>query len=61
MRLTLTTAAFSEWLSSNPFAGEVKPDRLLATMAGVTAAFSLDERPKQLEAMIRRAWSISGP
>jgi Mg-chelatase subunit ChlD len=60
MRLAVTAAGFSEWLASSPFAGGVKPDQLLGTMFGVTEAFGPDERPKQLEAMIRQAKAVSG-
>jgi len=60
MRLAVTAAAFAEWLATSPFAGEVNPNRLLGTLSGVADAFGPDERPKQLEAMIRQAQSISG-
>ncbi len=60
MRLAVSAVAFAEWLASSPFAGEVTPDKLLGTMSGVTDAFGPDARPRQLEAMIRAANSISG-
>ncbi len=60
MRLAVTSAAFAEWLASSPFAGEVTPDKLLGAMSGVTDAFGPDARPRQLEAMIRAAKSVSG-
>ena len=60
MRLAVTAAAFSEWLASSPFAGEVNTDRLLTTLRGVPEAFDPDSRPKRLEWMIRQAKSISG-
>jgi Ca-activated chloride channel family protein len=60
LRLAATASAFSEWLASSPFTGEVTTDRLLATLKGVPEAFDLDPRPKRLEWMIRQAKSISG-
>jgi hypothetical protein len=60
MRLAATAAAFSEWLASSPFAGEVTPDQLLACLRGVPEAYGADARPKNLEWMIRQAKSISG-
>jgi secreted protein with Ig-like and vWFA domain len=60
LRLAATASAFSEWLVSSPFAGEVTPDRLLNNLQGVPAAFEPDPRPQKLEWMIRQAKSISG-
>jgi Mg-chelatase subunit ChlD len=60
MRLAGTAAAFSEWLTSSPFASEVTTDRLLNLMAGVPENFPNDPRPKQLVSMIRQAKSLSG-
>ena len=60
LRLGAVAAAFSEWLMSSPFAGEVTPDRLLNDLQGVPAAFEPDPRPQKLEWMIRQAKSISG-
>jgi len=60
MRLAATSASFSEWLSSSPFAAEVTPDQLLNYLNGVPAVYSPDERPKKLEWMIRQAKSLSG-
>jgi hypothetical protein len=60
MRLAATSAAFSEWLASSPFAGEVTPDKLLAYLRGVPEVYGADARPKNLEWMIRQAKSISG-
>jgi hypothetical protein len=59
-KLANTAAAFSEWLASSPFAGEVTPARLLEQISGVPAAFQPDPRPARLEAMIRQAQSLSG-
>jgi Mg-chelatase subunit ChlD len=60
LRLATTASAFSEWLASSPFAGEVTPDALLPYMQGVPAAFDPDPRPSQLEWMIRQAKSVFG-
>lgn len=60
MRLAVSAVAFAEWLASSPFAGEVTPGKLLGTMSGVADAFGPDARPRQLEAMIHAANSISG-
>jgi hypothetical protein len=60
MRLAVSASAFSEWLASSPFSGEVTTDRLLSLMSGVPEIFGADGRPKRLEWMIRQAKSISG-
>ena len=60
MRLAATASAFSEWLVSSPYAGEVTPDRLLAYLGGVPDVYGADARPKKLEWMIRQAKSIAG-
>jgi len=60
LRLAGTASAFSEWLVSSPFAGEVTPERLIVQIAGVPEAYPADPRPKQLEWMIRQAKSLSG-
>ena len=60
MRLATTTAAFSEWLVSSPYAAEVAPDRLLAYLSGVPESCPADPRPKKLEWMIRQARSVAG-
>jgi len=60
MRLAATASAFSEWLGASPFAAEVQPDRLLASLSGVPEIYGADARPKQLETMIRQARAISG-
>jgi Mg-chelatase subunit ChlD len=60
IRLAATASAFSEWLVTSPFAAEVKPDRLLAYLAGVPEQYAADPRPKQLEWMIRQAKSVAG-
>lgn len=59
-RLANTAAAFSEWLASSPFAGEVNPARLLEQLSGVPSAFQPDPRPARLEAMIRQAQALGG-
>jgi hypothetical protein len=60
MRLAATGSAFSEWLVSSPYAGEVTPDRLLGYLSGVPEIYGADARPKKLEWMIRQAKSIAG-
>jgi len=60
LRLAATASAFSEWLVSSPFAGEVTPDRLLGTLSGVPETCAADPRPKMLEWMIRQAKSLAG-
>jgi secreted protein with Ig-like and vWFA domain len=60
LRLAATAAAFSEWLVSSPYAGEVAPDRLLGYLRGVPEVFGADARPKKLEWMIRQAKAIAG-
>ena len=60
MRLAATASAFSEWLASNPYSGEVTPDRLLGYMRGVPDFYGADTRPGVLETMIREAKSITG-
>jgi Mg-chelatase subunit ChlD/anti-sigma factor RsiW len=60
MRLAATGSAFSEWLASNPYAGEVTPDRLLSYLSGVPEVYGADARPKKLEWMLRQAKSITG-
>jgi anti-sigma factor RsiW/uncharacterized protein YegL len=60
MRLAATASAFSEWLVSSPYAGEVTPDRLLGYFSGVPEVYGADARPKKLEWMIRQAKSIAG-
>jgi hypothetical protein len=60
MRLAATASALSEWLVSNPYAGEVTPDRLLGYLNGVPEVYGADARPKKLEWMIRQAKSIAG-
>jgi Mg-chelatase subunit ChlD len=60
MRLAATAAAFSEWLASSPYAGEVTPDQLLADLRGVPEVYGADALPKKLEWMIRQAKSIAG-
>ncbi|MBK7999927.1 MAG: von Willebrand factor type A domain-containing protein [Verrucomicrobia bacterium] len=60
LRLAASAAAFSEWLVSSPFAGEVTPDKLLGYLGGVPETWPADPRPKKLEWMIRQAKSVSG-
>jgi Mg-chelatase subunit ChlD len=60
MRLATTASAFSEWLVSSPYAGEVTPDRLLAYLGGVPDVYGADARPRKLEWMIRQAKSLAG-
>ena len=60
LRLATSASAFSEWLASSPFAGDVSTDRLLKIVSGVPEIYGADPRPKKLEWMIRQAKSISG-
>ena len=60
MRLAAAASAFSEWLVSSPYAGDVTPDRLLGYLSGVPEVYGADARPKRLEWMIRQAKSIAG-
>jgi autotransporter-associated beta strand protein len=59
MRLAATAGAFSEWLAASPFAQEVSPDELLKDLSGVPQIYGADQRPKQLEWMIRQAKSLA--
>jgi len=60
LRLASVAGAFSEWLATSPWAGEVTPDRLLQLVRDVPQLYSNDPRPQRLEWMIRQAKSISG-
>jgi Mg-chelatase subunit ChlD/anti-sigma factor RsiW len=60
LRLAASASAFSEWLVSSPYAGEVTPDRLLGYLRGVPEVFGADARPKKIEWMIRQAKAIAG-
>ena len=60
MRLAATAGAFSEWLAASQFAQEVTPDELLKDLSGVPQVFGADQRPAQLEWMIRQAQSVAG-
>jgi len=60
MRLAATASAFSEWLAASPYAQEVTPDELLRNLSGVPEVYGADDRPKQLETMIREAKSLEG-
>ena len=60
MRLAVVAAEFSEWLAGSPFAQEVTPDELLKDLSGVPQVYGADQRPAQLEWMIRQAKSVAG-
>ena len=60
MRLAATAGAFAEWLAASPYAQEVTPDALLKLLRGVPEIYGADDRPKQLETMIREARSLEG-
>jgi Mg-chelatase subunit ChlD len=60
MRLAVAASAFSEWLSSSPYAIEVTPDRLLFCLNSVPASYGADPRPQKLEWMVRQAKALSG-
>ncbi len=59
MKLATVAAEFSEWLAASPFAQEVTPDELLKDLSGVPQVYGADQRPQQLEWMIRQAKSIA--
>ncbi len=60
MKLAGSASAFSEWLATSPYAGEVTPDQLLGYLRGVPEVYGADARPKALEWMIRQAKSLAG-
>ncbi len=60
LRLAASASAFSEWLVSSPWAGEVTPDRLLGLLNGVPQTYAADPRPKQFEQMLRQAKALGG-
>ena len=60
MRLAASAGEISEWLADSPFAQDVTPDELLNYLSGVPQFYGTDERPKQLEWLIREAKSVSG-
>jgi Mg-chelatase subunit ChlD len=60
IRLAATTAVFSEWLASSPYATDVTPDRLLSFLSGVASVYGADPRPQKIEWMIRQAKALSG-
>ena len=60
LRLAGAAAAFAEWLAGSPFAAEVTPDALLATLSGVPQVYGPDARPGKLEWMLRQAKSVAG-
>jgi hypothetical protein len=59
MRLAGVAGAFGEWLSQNPYAGEVQLSTLATYLSGVPETFSPDPRPKQLVTMIRQAMAMA--
>jgi len=60
LRLAAVAGAFSEWLASSPFAGEVTTERLLGYLRGVPDVYGPDARPRKLEWMLRQAQSLGG-
>jgi Mg-chelatase subunit ChlD len=60
IRLASIASAFSEWLASSPYGGEVTPSKLLNYLPGAIETFNADPRPKKLEWMIREASRLSG-
>lgn len=60
MRLAVTASAFGEWLSTSPFAAEVRLPVLQAMLAGVPQTFAPDPRPQRLSTMIQQARTIAG-
>jgi len=59
MRLAVCAADISEWMADSPFAQDVTPDELLNYLSGVPQTYGTDERPKQLEWMIRQAGALN--
>jgi len=55
MKLAAVSSAFSEWLSSNPYAGQVAPDQLSKLINGVPEVFGQDARPRTLQNMLQQA------
>jgi Mg-chelatase subunit ChlD len=60
MRLAVVASAFGEWLSRNPYAGEISPSALQTYLQGVPETFAPDPRPERLAWMIRQAQAIGG-
>ena len=60
MRLAVTAAAFGEWLSRSPYAGEITPSALQPYLNSVCETYSPDTRPQRLANMIRQAQAIGG-
>jgi Mg-chelatase subunit ChlD len=59
LRLAGTAGAFAEWLAQSPHALQVSPADLLKIIGGVPQIYPVDERPKQLEWMIREAQRLA--
>ena len=59
LRLAGMAGAFAEWLAQSPHAQQVSPAELLKIISGVPQIYSADERPKQLEWMIREAQRLA--
>ena len=60
IRLAATAAAFGEWLSRSPYAGEVTPAALQPFLNTVCEIYAPDVRPQRLLSMIRQAQALVG-
>jgi Mg-chelatase subunit ChlD len=60
MRLAVVATGFAEWLTANPYAGNVTLPDLERFLAGVPENFVNDERPRELRRMIGLARTIAG-
>lgn len=60
LRLAAVAGAFGEWLSRNPYAGQIELRALERLMTGLPEFFAPDNRPAQLLTMIRQARQITG-
>jgi Mg-chelatase subunit ChlD len=60
MRLAVTAAAFGEWLTRSPYAGEITPRALEPFLNSICQTYSWDSRPQRLATMIRQAQALEG-
>ncbi|MCX8155316.1 MAG: von Willebrand factor type A domain-containing protein [Verrucomicrobiae bacterium] len=60
MRLAAAAALFGEYLSRNPYAGEIQLKRLAALAGSTVKAFEPDPRPQQLLTMLQQALRLEG-
>ncbi len=60
MRLAAVAGYFAEYLQRSPYAGGVTPRRLLDAYRGVPEAFAPDQRPVELQNLLRAAGQLDG-